>query len=127
MNALLVLSACAGFSGVALGAFGAHGLRKRLERAADGVRRGEWWQTGATYQLIHALAIGLAAAVGAQGAAGSWARCAAWSFAGGIVLFSGSLYVMAVSGWRKLGAITPLGGLAFLAGWVCLLLAGLEG
>ena len=56
-----------------------------------------------------------------------WPRWAAWAFAGGIVLFSGSLYVMALSGLRKLGAITPLGGLAFLAGWVCLLLAGLGG
>ena len=126
MNALLVLSASAGFSGVALGAFGAHGLRKRLEQAADGGRRGEWWQTGATYHLAHALAIGVAASFAAHGT-GGWPRCAAWCFAGGIVLFSGSLYVMAVSGVRKLGAITPLGGLAFLAGWVCLLLAGLEG
>ena len=122
MNALLVLSASAGFSGVALGAFGAHGLRQRLERAADGARRSEWWQTGATYHLVHALAIGLAAAAAQDG---GWPRWAAWAFAGGIVLFSGSLYVMALSGLRKLGAITPLGGLAFLAGWVCLLLAGL--
>jgi uncharacterized membrane protein YgdD (TMEM256/DUF423 family) len=121
MNALLVLSASAGLSGVALGAFGAHGLRKRLEQAADGARRAEWWQTGATYHLAHALAIGLAASF----AAGSWPRCAAGCFAAGIVLFSGSLYVMAVTGIRKLGAVTPLGGLAFLAGWVCLLLAGL--
>lgn len=126
MNALLVLSACAGFSGVALGAFGAHGLRKRLEHAADGARRGDGWQTGATYQLVHALAIGLAAAFAEHGASG-WPRYAAWSFVAGIVLFSGSLYVMAVTGLRKLGAITPLGGLAFLAGWVCLLLAGLGG
>lgn len=126
MNALLVLSACAGFSGVALGAFGAHGLRKRLEHAADGARRGDRWQTGATYQLVHALAIGLAAAFAERGASG-WPRYAAWSFVAGIVLFSGSLYVMAVTGLRKLGAITPLGGLAFLAGWVCLLLAGLGG
>lgn len=124
MNALLVLSAAAGFSGVALGAFGAHGLRKRLEQAADGARRGEWWQTGATYHLVHALAIGLAASLGPQSAE-HWPRCAAWSFAGGIALFSGSLYVMALTGLRKLGAVTPLGGLAFLAGWVCLLLAGL--
>jgi len=126
MDVLLVLSAIAGFSGVALGAFGAHGLRKRLEHAADGTRRAEWWQTGATYHLVHALAIGLAASVAARGA-GSWPGCAAWSFAGGIVVFSGSLYVMAVTGLRKLGAVTPLGGLAFLAGWVCLLLAGLGG
>jgi uncharacterized membrane protein YgdD (TMEM256/DUF423 family) len=126
MNALLVLSASAGVSGVALGAFGAHGLRKRLEHAADGGRRGEWWQTGANYHLAHALAIGLAASFVGHGS-GEWPRCAAWSFAVGIVLFSGSLYVMAVTGVRKLGAITPLGGLAFLAGWVCLLLAGLRG
>jgi uncharacterized membrane protein YgdD (TMEM256/DUF423 family) len=126
MHALVVLSALAGFSGVALGAFGAHGLRKRLEQATDGARRGEWWQTGATYHLVHALAIGLAASLTTQVGSG-WLRCAAWSFAAGIALFSGSLYVMAVTGWRKLGAVTPLGGLAFLAGWVCLLLGGLGG
>ena len=126
MQALLVLSASAGFSGVALGAFGAHGLRKRLAHTDDGARRIEWWQTAATYHLVHALAIGLAALVDAQ-LASRWPIFAAWSFTVGTVLFSGSLYAMALSGLRKLGAITPLGGLAFLAGWVCLLLAGLGG
>jgi uncharacterized membrane protein YgdD (TMEM256/DUF423 family) len=126
MQALLVLAGLAGFSGVALGAFGAHGLRQRFAKAGDGARRSEWWQTGASYHLAHALAIGLAAALDAPGG-GGWPRCAAWAFAAGIALFSGSLYVMALTGLRRLGAITPLGGLAFLAGWGCVIAAGLGG
>jgi uncharacterized membrane protein YgdD (TMEM256/DUF423 family) len=107
-----------GFLGVALGAFGAHGLKKRLADAADGEQRLAWWNTGAQYHLIHALAIGLATArpeVMHHGGA-----TAAWLFAGGIALFSGSLYTMTLTGRRALGAITPLGGLLFLAGWAAI-------
>ncbi|HWO13794.1 MAG TPA: DUF423 domain-containing protein [Polyangiaceae bacterium] len=125
MEAVVVLAACAGFSGVALGAFGAHGLRARLADSGDAARRLEWWQTGASYHLAHALAIGVTAALDSAGQ-GCWTRCAAWAFAAGIVLFSGSLYVMGATGRRRLGAITPLGGLAFLAGWAFLLVAGLD-
>jgi uncharacterized membrane protein YgdD (TMEM256/DUF423 family) len=124
MRVFLALGAVAGFSAVACGAFGGHGLRKKLEPASDGAKRLEWWQTGASYHLAHALAIGLAAIV-AEGAPGSAAGAAAWAFAAGIVLFSGSLYVMAITGIRKLGAVTPLGGLALLAGWACLAAAAL--
>lgn len=115
----LLVAAVMGFLGVALGAFGAHGLRKSLAAKADGTERLAWWQTGAQYHLIHALAIGLAAAAGAG------AGPAGWLFAGGIVLFSGSLYVMSLTGLRKLGAVTPLGGLLFLAGWISLAMAAL--
>ena len=126
MRTLLALAAISGFVAVALGAFGAHGLRKRLEAVADGPRRLEWWQTGASYQLAHALAIGLAALL-SERIAGALPVAAAWSFAGGTLLFCGSLYVMTLTGIRKLGAVTPVGGLAFLAGWGCLLAAALGG
>jgi uncharacterized membrane protein YgdD (TMEM256/DUF423 family) len=122
MSPLLALSASNGLLAVALGAFGAHGLRRRLGEEADGARRLEWWQTGASYHLAHSLAIGLAALT-AERIPGSAPAAAAWAFAVGIVLFSGSLYVMTLTGIRALGAITPLGGLALLGGWCCLLWA----
>ena len=124
MRLLLALGAAAGFSAVAFGAFGGHGLRKKLAAVEDGAKRLEWWQTGASYHLAHALAIGLAALV-AERTPGAWAAGAAWAFLAGIALFSGSLYVMALTGLRKLGAVTPLGGLALLAGWACLCVAAL--
>jgi uncharacterized membrane protein YgdD (TMEM256/DUF423 family) len=124
MQALLAVSAVNGFLAVALGAFGAHGLRGKLANAPDGARRLEWWQTGANYQLAHAVASGLAALC-AERISGGAPATAVGAFSAGCVLFSGSLYVMAVTGIRKLGAITPLGGLAFLAGWGSLLWAAL--
>jgi uncharacterized membrane protein YgdD (TMEM256/DUF423 family) len=114
---------------VALGAFGAHGLKSRLASHPDAARRLEWWQTAASYQLSHALAIGLAgliAVVPGDAAPGSLPCCAGWAFGLGTLLFSGSLYVMGLTGWRKLGAVTPLGGLGLLAGWGCLLVAALR-
>jgi uncharacterized membrane protein YgdD (TMEM256/DUF423 family) len=98
---------------VAAGAFAAHGLRERLDARAL-----EVFETGARYHMYHALALiaaGLVASSVARGAA-----FAAWLFQAGIVLFSGSLYALALTGTRGLGAITPLGGLAFLAGWLWL-------
>jgi uncharacterized membrane protein YgdD (TMEM256/DUF423 family) len=114
----LLLAGVMGFLGVALGAFGAHGLRSFLAGKPDGDQRLTWWQTGAQYHLVHALAIGLAA-VAAAGAA-------SWLFLGGIVLFSGSLYLMTLTGKRALGAVTPIGGLLFLAGWVAIVLAAVR-
>jgi uncharacterized membrane protein YgdD (TMEM256/DUF423 family) len=90
MQTLLALSAFAGLSGVALGAFGAHGLRQRLDRAPDGAKRLEWWHTGANYHLLHALAIGLSALV-VERVPGSLSVAAGWAFAAGILVFSGSL------------------------------------
>jgi uncharacterized membrane protein YgdD (TMEM256/DUF423 family) len=113
----LLLSACAGFSGVALGAFAAHGLKHQLTPAYLAV-----FQTGAHYQLIHALAlfgVGLLAILRPA----SLVNCAGALFALGIVLFSGSLYALTLSGISALGMVTPFGGLAFLAGWLCLGLA----
>lgn len=100
---------------VALGAFGAHALKSRL--TAD---RRETFETGVRYQMYHALGILAAALAAGQWAASSWASAAAWLFVTGILLFSGSLYLLVFSGRRWLGAITPLGGIAFIAGWVCL-------
>jgi uncharacterized membrane protein YgdD (TMEM256/DUF423 family) len=110
-----LLSGLNGFLAVALGAFGAHGLKKRLAALPDGEQRAAWWQTGAQYHLAHALAIGLAAVVGGRAPGGT---IAGWLFLGGILLFSGSLYAMTLTGKRVLGAVTPLGGLLLLAGWI---------
>ena len=125
MRVLLGLSAASGFSAVALGAFGAHALRDRWGAAPDGVRRLEWWHTAANYHLAHALALGLAALLFERAASAALAL-AGWAFVAGIVLFSGSLYAMSLSGVRGLGIVTPFGGLAFLIGWASLFWAALE-
>jgi uncharacterized membrane protein YgdD (TMEM256/DUF423 family) len=119
----VVLSGLLGFSAVALGAFGAHGLRSRLESLPDGVKRLEWWNTAAHYHLTHALALGLVAWLAHRGA-GASATVAGWSFVAGVALFSGSLYLMTITGQTRLGAITPLGGLFFLVGWGAVVVAG---
>ena len=115
----LMLSGWMGFLAVALGAFGAHGLRSRFGGLADGPQRLEWWQTAAHYHLTHALALAAVAFLAQQGAA-SAARVAGIAFTVGIALFSGSLYAMTLTGIRVLGAITPLGGLSLLVGWAAL-------
>lgn len=116
---LLAASGVFGFLGVGLGAFGAHGLRSHLESLPDFARRMEWWETAARYHLVHALAIGLVALLATRGVATPH-KVAGGAFAMGIVLFSGSLYAMTISGMRGLGAVTPVGGLAFLVGWACI-------
>lgn len=121
----LILAGVLGFLGVALGAFGAHGLKNRLAGLSDGEQRLAWWNTGAQYHLLHALAIGLAAVRPGPTQAGS--ALAPWLFLGGIALFSGSLYAMTLTGRRALGAVTPLGGLLLLAGWAAIALHALSG
>jgi uncharacterized membrane protein YgdD (TMEM256/DUF423 family) len=106
---------------VAAGAFGAHALRARLEPADLQV-----FETAARYQMYHGLAL-IAAGWVAERWPGPLASAAGWCFVIGILLFSGSLYALTLSGARILGAITPLGGLAFLAGWACLAMAALRG
>jgi uncharacterized membrane protein YgdD (TMEM256/DUF423 family) len=113
-------AAVLGFLSVALGAFGAHGLKAHLAALPDGVDRLEWWKTAALYHLTHALALALSAGWFGQTRAG---RVACVAFCTGIVLFSGSLYTMTLTGTRWLGAITPLGGLALLVGWAALAVA----
>jgi uncharacterized membrane protein YgdD (TMEM256/DUF423 family) len=121
---LFTLAAALGFMAVALGAFGAHGLSARLSGLVDGAQRLDWWKTAAHYHLAHALAVGLAAGVCGETRAG---RFACWAFALGILLFSGSLYTMTLTGTRWLGAVTPIGGLSLLAGWLLLGWAALRG
>ena len=113
----MFIGALMGFVGVGLGAFGAHGLRGRLTPDMLAV-----FETGVRYQMYHALAL---LAVGAMmSRVDSRALVAAgWSFTVGILIFSGSLYALALSGATMLGAITPIGGLAFLAGWIALAVA----
>ncbi|AXO63402.1 DUF423 domain-containing protein [Ectopseudomonas oleovorans] len=113
----LLLSAFAGFTGVALGAFAAHGLKGRLTPEYLAV-----FQTGTHYQLIHALAL-FGVGLLALHMPGRLVNLAGGAFAVGILLFSGSLYLLTLSGIGKLGMITPFGGVAFLIGWLCLGLA----
>ena len=115
-----LLSGINGFLAVALGAFGAHGLRGRLSGAPDGARRLEVWETAAQYHFMHALALGLAAYLCSRSSLGS-ATATGYLFQAGIVIFSGSLYLLAITGVTKLGMITPIGGLCFLAGWCALI------
>jgi uncharacterized membrane protein YgdD (TMEM256/DUF423 family) len=110
------LGALFGGIAVALGAFGAHALRSRLEP-----RDLEIFETGVRYQMYHAVALLAAAWLLDKGI--TQAGGAAWGFTVGTLIFSGSLYVMVFTGQRWLGAITPIGGVALIAGWVMLLLA----
>jgi uncharacterized membrane protein YgdD (TMEM256/DUF423 family) len=125
MKVLLLLGACNGFIGVALGAFGAHGLRKALGALPDGARRLEWWETASRYHLIHALFI-VACALARERIPGVLPARAAWVAFAGILLFSGSLYAMTLTGVRALGAVTPVGGLFLLTAWLLLALAALR-
>lgn len=109
-----------GFSGVALGAFAAHGLKARLS-----VEHLAVFQTGAQYQMLHALAL-LGVALLALQVPGRLLLAAGSLFILGILLFSGSLYLLTLLGVPRLGMITPLGGVAFLGGWLCLGLAALR-
>ena len=111
---LLLLAAIGGFTGVGLGAFAAHALKAYLSVDYLAV-----FQTGVHYQLMHSLAL-LAVALLYLRAPSRLLRASGLLFVVGVVLFSGSLYALVLSGISKLGMITPLGGLCFLAGWLCL-------
>ncbi|MGX2040550.1 DUF423 domain-containing protein [Methylocaldum sp. MU1018] len=110
-----ILGAIAGFLGVAMGAFGAHGLRAVLDEHQLAIYR-----TGVEYQMWHALGLVLIGVTSRQFPDARLLAKAGWCMFAGIVLFSGSLYALSMSGIRWLGWITPLGGLAFLAGWFLL-------
>jgi uncharacterized membrane protein YgdD (TMEM256/DUF423 family) len=115
------MGAVAAGLGVALGAFGAHGLRPRISPELM-----EIFETGVRYHMYHALGL-LAVGWGAMRWPGTWVQVAGWSFTLGIVIFSGTLYLLAMTGQRWLGAITPIGGVAFLVGWAALAIAALRG
>lgn len=129
----LRIGAISGFLAVAFGAFGAHSLKDRFkpiesdafQERADKQRMLENFETAARYQMYHALAL---AAVGllllhGKAGAGMAGTVAGWSFLAGTLLFSGSLYTLVLTGQRWLGAVTPIGGVAFLVGWIALALA----
>lgn len=108
-------SACIlGFLGVTLGAFGAHGLKSKL--TAESLA---WWETATLYALVHAVAILAISAYGTAAGAGgkTFFTGGGWVMAVGVLIFSGTLYAMALGAPRWFGAITPLGGLCLLAGW----------
>ena len=121
---IAIVGALVAAAGVGLGAFGAHGLEdylRQLGREENLAKRVGWFDTAVRYQLYHALGLVVVAAL-AAGNPVSWHRASAVLFIAGIALFSGSLYAMTFASdvWRKLGMITPLGGLAFILGWLTL-------
>lgn len=121
MRLFWVMGAAFALLGVAAGAFGAHALRARIPVELLAV-----FETGVRYQMYHALALLGVAWAGAVWPGGA-VTAAGWLFTAGIVIFSGSLYLLALTGTRWLGAITPIGGVAFLAGWALLVWAGARG
>jgi uncharacterized membrane protein YgdD (TMEM256/DUF423 family) len=121
MNKIRAVAGLLGLTGVALGAFGAHALKPTL------IARGmsDVWETAVIYHLIHAVAIFAIAANASRPR--PWLARAAVCWAVGILLFSGSLYALALGGPHWLGPVTPLGGLGFLAGWSFAIIDGLTG
>ena len=120
MRVIFAVAALSAFLAVAAGAFGAHALKSRLAPEMLGV-----FEVGVRYQMYHALGL-FVCAWAADKWSGALPIAAAALFVAGTILFSGSLYALSLSGVRWLGAITPLGGLAFLAGWVCIAAAALR-
>ncbi len=114
---LVVLAALTLLVGVAAGAFGAHGLKRLITPELIAV-----WQTAVLYQLVHGLGMLAIAALGARFGSALLSNAGALMFAG-VVIFSGSLYVLAITGTKWLGAITPIGGLAFIIAWAMVALA----
>lgn len=117
----LLLGALSGFLAVAAGAFGAHALRAVLTPDLLAA-----FEAGARYQMYHALALVLVAVVSASAPQRRIVAAAGWCFVVGTLLFSGSLYLLALTGLRWWGAVTPLGGIFFLIGWACLAGAALQ-
>ena len=118
----VAIAAINGFLAVALGAFAAHGLRARLPEDLLAV-----FQTGVQYHMYHALALFGVGLLCMQYGESTLLRASGCAFVVGIVIFSGSLYILSLSGIRWLGAITPIGGIAFLTGWLLLAAAMLMG
>jgi uncharacterized membrane protein YgdD (TMEM256/DUF423 family) len=115
----MLIGAVSALIGVGFGAFGAHGLRAKTSPEMLAV-----FETGVRYQMYHALAV-LIVALALARLDGALMRSAGWLFTAGTILFCGSLYGIVLTGTTGLGAITPVGGLLFLAGWGCLVLAAI--
>ncbi len=115
-----IIGALAALLAVAAGAFGAHGLKERLSAEMLAV-----FETGARYHMYHALAM-IASAVACERWPGGYATASGWLFLAGIIIFSGSLYILSLTGAKWLGAITPIGGLAFMAGWSALAISAMQ-
>lgn len=122
MQTLLIIGCIIMFLAVALGAFGAHALKKRLSADMMSI-----FQTGIQYQIAHGLGLLLLGAIAGNLVHSVLIVTAGWVMLAGILLFSGSLYALSLSGVKKLGAITPFGGLAFLASWVLVIVAIMQG
>lgn len=121
MKTFIILGAVNAFLSVALGAFGAHGLENKLEP-----KYLEIWKTGVQYQMFHALGLLAIGIISGKVGASSLLSWSGWLMLIGIILFSGSLYVLSTSGIKVLGAITPFGGVAFLVSWVLLILFSIK-
>lgn len=113
----LLIGSVLGLLGVAIGAFGAHALRSRLSPEMQAI-----FETGVRYHMYHVFALLIVAAAIGQAGPARLLVVSGWSFMAGIVIFSGSLYALALTGTTTLGAITPIGGLGFIVGWGCLAL-----
>ncbi|MFK2825666.1 DUF423 domain-containing protein [Bacillus sp. B190/17] len=121
MKLFIILGAINAFLSVALGAFGAHGLEGKVEP-----RYLDIWKTGVHYQMFHAAGMILVGILIGQVQVSSLLNWSGWMMLVGTIIFSGSLYALTLSGVKVLGAITPIGGVAFLAGWVLLVLAAMK-
>lgn len=122
MRFALAAGSVYGLLAVCLGAFGAHALAQRLSAEMQAV-----WHTAEQYQFYHALALLAVGILIRQGLTGAAMTTATWCFAAGVLIFSGSLYALAFSGVRILGAVTPIGGVLLIAGWIALLVAIVRG
>ena len=118
-NTFLSLAAASGMLAVAFGAFGAHALRNRLDAYAMDI-----FETAVQYQFYHSLALLGVGLLALNQPGMALLKSSGWLFVVGIVIFSGSLYLLSLTGLRWLGAVTPVGGLALIAGWACLAAAG---
>ncbi|MEK3992498.1 MULTISPECIES: DUF423 domain-containing protein [Robertmurraya] len=121
MKTFIIIGAINAFLAVALGAFGAHGLEGRVEQ-----KYLEIWKTGVTYQMFHATGLLIVGVLLGRLPANALLSWSGWMMLIGIILFSGSLYVMTLTKISILGAITPLGGLAFLAAWILIIVAAVK-
>ena len=121
MKLFLIIGAINAMLAVALGAFGAHGLEGKISE-----KYLEVWKTGVQYQMFHAMGLFVIAFLLSKFPQSSLLTASGWIMFAGIVLFSGSLYVLSTSGIKVLGAITPLGGVAFIVAWILIVVAALK-